>query len=485
MKGGLFSFLVAVFLAPVWGQAGTPPQKLAYGWKRGESHVYSVTIVLKEEGYSASARGQVIFTARAANPHGFTIRSHNFLSIQRHSYAGKLFPPFGIFRLGWRHFDGATGGRPLRAPVDVVIDPQGKLIGGAAPGFDLASPVRLVLETLPGADVRKWQGRHEIKLVHEQRNKVSPGSRLVKLGKTPLIADETSAYTLGDATGNLVQIQKEYRLATRVAAKGQPTMELVGKADLTFDTKVGLFQAMAFSGKLTVTEQDETRTVPVTVDYERLTGAKRQAALRPPRPANRIEMRPLPAEELNKTLALLKQRLSFPRLKAADRLAKAEPANRKAEVNAALLSVLTDSDPYTRQAVCRALAVWGEADAVPELIKRLKDSHPTVRWAALEALGRLADPRAAVPVAGHLASGSEPAPAIATLQAIGPAAEPSVRPLLRAKEQYIRHAACRLLGVLGSGRSALDLLAVQRGKDPLAAKLAKHALSQIVQRHSQ
>jgi len=275
VKGGLFSFLVAVFLAPVWVQAGTAPPKLAYGWKRGESHVYSVTIVLKEEGYSASARGQVVFTARAANPHGFTIRSHNFLSIQRHSYAGKLFPPFGIFRLGWRHFDGATGGRPLRAPVDVVIDPQGKLIGGSAPVFDLASPARLVLETLPGADVQQWQGRHEIKLVHEQRNKVSPGSRLVKLGKTPFIADESSAYTLGDATGDLVQIQKEYRLATRAAAKGQPTMELVGKADLTFDTKVGLFQAMAFSGKLTVTEQGETRTVPVTVDYERLTGAKR------------------------------------------------------------------------------------------------------------------------------------------------------------------------------------------------------------------
>jgi len=484
VKGGLFSFLVTAFLTPVWLHAGTPPPKLAYGWERGESHAYNVTIVLKEEGYSASARGQVIFTARAANPHGFTIRSHNFLSIQRHSYAGKLFPPFGIFRLGWRHFDGATGGRPLRAPVDVVINPQGKFIGSSAPVFDLASPVRLVLETLPEADVSQWQGRHEVNLVHEQRNKVSTGSRLVKLGKTPLIADESSIYTLGDTTGNLVQVQKEYRLATRAAAKNQPAMELVGKADLTFDTKLGLFQAMEFSGKLTVTEQGETRNVPVTIDYERLTGAKRQKALRPPRPANRIEMRPLPAEELNKTLVLLNQRLSFPRLKAADRLAKAEPASRKAEVNAALLPVLTDSDPYTRQSVCRALAVWGEADAVPELIKRLKDSHPTVRWAALEALERLADPRAAESVAGHLAGGNEPAPAIATLQAIGPAAEPSVRPLLRSKEQYIRHAACRLLGVLGSGRSALDLLAVQRGKDPLAAKLAKHALSQIVQRHS-
>ena len=485
VKGGLFTVLVAIFLVPALAGAGPTPPKLAYGWKRGESHVYNVTIILKEEGYAASARGQVIFTARAANPHGFTIRSHNFLSIQRHSHSGKLFPPFGIFRLGWRHFDGATGGRPLREPVDVVIDLKGKIIGGSLPAFDLASPGRLVLETLPGAVSSQWQSRNETQMVYEQRNKVSPGSRLVKLEKTTLTADETATYILGDASSNLIQIQKQYRLATRAATEGQPAIELTGKADLTFDAQVGLFQAMAFSGKLIVTEQGDTRTVPVTINYERLTGAKRQAALRPSRPASRIEMRPLSAEELNKMLAVLKQRQSFPRLRAADRLAKAEPVNRKAEVSAALLPVLTDSDPYTRQAVCRALAIWGEADAVPELIKRLNDSHPTVRWATLEALGRLADPRAASSIAGHLAADREPVPAIAALQAMGPAAAPAVRPLLRAEQQSTRHAACRLLGALGGRQSVFDLLAMQRGKDPLAAKLAKNALRQIVRRHSQ
>ena len=484
MKGGSLTFLIVAVLAPALLDAGNPPPKLAYGWKRGESHVYSVTLIVQEERYAASARGHVVFTARAVNPHGFTIRSHNFLSIQRHSHTGKLFPPFGIFRLGWRHFDGATGGRPLREPVDVVMNPQGKLIGGQAPAFDLASPARLVLEILPAEVASQWEGRHETSVIHEMRTKVSPGSRLVKLTKTPLGADETSTYTIGDTTDNLVRIQKQYRLATRVT-KNQPALELAGKADLAFDPKAGLFQSMKFTGSLTVTEQGATRTVPFTLNYERLIGGQREAALRPPKPASRIEMRPLPADELNKALTQLERRRSFPRLRAADRLARAEPGNRRPEVNEALLSALLDTDPYTRQAACRALAVWGEGDAIPALIQRLGDPQLTVRWAALEALGRLADPRAAGPVARHLAAGREAAPAIATLQAIGPPAEGSVRPLLKAGQQSTRFIACRLLGAVGTGRSALSLLAMQRGKDPLAADLAKRALRQIVQRHSQ
>jgi len=484
MKGGSFMLLTVAVLSPALLGAGTPPPTLTYGRKRGESHVYSVTLVLQEERYAASARGHVVFTARAVNPHGFTIRSHNFLSIQRHSHAGKLFPPFGVFRLGWRHFDGATGGRPLRESVDVVIDPQGKIIGGHAPAFDLASPARLVLETLPTEAASQWQSRNESSIVHEMRTKVSPGSRLVKLTKTPIGADESSSYTIGDSTDNLVRIQKQYRLATR-AAKDQPALELAGKADLTFDPKIGLFQSMKFTGKLTITEQGTTRTVPLTLNYERLTGAQRMAALRPPKPANHIEMRPLPAVELNKAITQLERRRSFPRLQAANRLARAAPGNRRPEVIEALLPSLIDTDPYTRQAACRALAVWGEGAAIPALILRLGDPQLTVRWAALEALERLADPRAASPVARHLAAGREAAPSIATLQAIGPPAEGSVRSLLKSDQQSTRFIACRLLGALGTGRSALSLLAIQRGKDPLAADLAKRALRQIVQRHSQ
>ena len=114
---------------------------------------------------------------------------------------------------------------------------------------------------------------------------------------------------------------------------------------------------------------------------------------------------------------------------SANRLARAEPGNRRPEVIEALLPSLIDTDPYTRQAACRALAVWGEGAAIPSLILRLDDPQLTVRWAALEALERLADPRAASPVARHLAAGRDAAPSIATLQAIGPPAEGSVRSL--------------------------------------------------------
>ncbi len=481
MKGGSAVFVGLGFLA--MGAWDAEPSTLKYGWKRGEPHVYTIELKIQEPEYVASARGQMVFTARAANIHGFTIRSHNFLSIQRHSLTGRLFPPFGVFKLGWRHFDGNSGGRPLRAPTDVVINPRGGHIGSQVPIFDPVAPSRLVLETLPDELAATWQTRNNVLVVHERRTKPEPGSRLVKLTKTHLPAEETITYTRGANTGHLIAIKKQYQLATTGNGENQPTITVSGDADLMFNTLTGIFETMQFTGKLTVTDGAEVRIVPMTLSYERLTGDRREAALRPPAPAGPVQIRPLPAADLNQCLVQLQRRLSFPRLQAADKLSRAEPTNRLAEVSAALVTVLNDTDPYTRQAACRALALWGDHDAVSALIKRLDDTHLTVRWAAIEALARLQDPRAALPIARHLASNRETLPAVAALQLFGSAAEPVLRPLLKSNTENLRHAACRLLGAIGTPRSALSLLRLQRGADSVTATLAQRALRQIIQRH--
>ena len=82
-----------------------------YAWARDGAYVYRVRVDSKEVKYLPSMRGEVVYLCRAANPHGFTLRCHNFLTLQRHSNEGRRFPPFGVFQLGWKFFDGSSVGR--------------------------------------------------------------------------------------------------------------------------------------------------------------------------------------------------------------------------------------------------------------------------------------------------------------------------------------------------------------------------------------
>ena len=109
-----------------WAAGAPVPEQ--YGWRRDAMYVYRVNIETREADYTSSLRGEVVYLCRAANPHGFTLRCYNFATLQRHSKAGRRFPPFGVFRMGWRFFDGRKVGRQTRPPVDVIFRPNGKVI---------------------------------------------------------------------------------------------------------------------------------------------------------------------------------------------------------------------------------------------------------------------------------------------------------------------------------------------------------------------
>ena len=110
----------------------------------------------------------------------------------------------------------------------------------------------------------------------------------------------------------------------------------------------------------------------------------------------------------------------------------------------------------------------------------------TVRWAAIDALGSLRDPRGMEPVALHLGSGREIAAAVNALQFLGraePGIEPYLLSLMKNKKSKVRVETSRLLAAFGTGKSATALTLAAKDADTAVAKAASIALEIIRKRH--
>ena len=475
----VFGLAAATVAAPGWAVAAPVPG--GHAWGREGAYVYRVRVDSQEAKYLPSLRGEVVYLCRAANPHGFTLRCHNFLTLQRHSNEGRRFPPFGVFQLGWKFFDGGSVGRVPRAPVDVVFDTRGKrLVRAGAPtrDFDLTDPSLLVVHRFAPKGTDEWIVTEQVRLVHEQRFVRGGEDGFVRIKKTPLIGTLHIKYQR-EAEG----LAQSLTLETP-NTPGQPRVRLAGKGTTTFSAS-GIPVKFSWEGKLTDHNGKTERTLPVTISYELLTGAEREKALRPAAPATRAERRPLNEGELPDILDSLPQRMTFRRALAVMRLAAAEPAKKpteRAKAAEGLVAALSDPDPFLRADAARALANWGDADSVPPLIAVLKDSQLTARWAAIDALGSLRDPRAIAPLIAHLETTRElfaTANALAHLGVRHPDAELQLAPLFKSKNPVVRLEVCRLLIVFGTARSHAALTKAKNDSDAEVAKAAGVALEKI------
>jgi hypothetical protein len=300
----------------------------------------------------------------------------------------------------------------------------------------------------------------------------------VRIKKTPLIGTLQIKYKREATT-----LAQSLTLETP-NTPGQPRIRLAGKGTTTFSAS-GIPVNFLWEGKLTDHNGKTERTVPVTISYELLTGAGREKALRPAAPATRSERRPLNQDELPDILANLSRRMTFRRALAVMRLAAAEPSSDpadRAKAAKGLTTALSDPDPFLRADAARALANWGDAASVPPLIELLKDSQTTARWAAIDALGSLRDPRAIAPLIVHLKTTRElfaTANALAHLGARHPDAELQLAPLFKSKNSVVRLEVCRLLTVFGTARSNAALTKAAADSDEDVAKVAALALEKI------
>ena len=110
---------------------------------------------------------------------------------------------------------------------------------------------------------------------------------------------------------------------------------------------------------------------------------------------------------------------------------------------------------WRRAAAAYILGEGGSERAVEGLMAALGDRAPEVRSAAARSLGRLGAVDAIGPILGATVTGKIPASVgQSSLLAIGPAALPSLRDILRNQDPQVRSAALRLIGFVGGAADA-------------------------------
>jgi HEAT repeat protein len=147
-----------------------------------------------------------------------------------------------------------------------------------------------------------------------------------------------------------------------------------------------------------------------------------------------------------------------------------------------LRAQLGDPDPGVRIAAIQALAVAKDTASVMRIVELLQDTVPAVRKAAAVGLGKMADRRAAQPLADFYNKEQSLDLQMATLQSLIHLSSYSVEPLiglLGSIRPVVRSGAARALGKLGAKRAVDPLIVLLHDRSPDVRKDAIFALRQI------
>jgi predicted Zn finger-like uncharacterized protein len=138
---------------------------------------------------------------------------------------------------------------------------------------------------------------------------------------------------------------------------------------------------------------------------------------------------------------------------------------RRNEVLQALEPLLTGQDGLVTGGAAKVYARWSTREQVPTLLRLLDSQSHEARAAAIEALGRFKDERAAAPLAARLPDFFDRQAAGKALEALGPVAEKEVAKYVFHKDGGARDEARRLLRVYGTKDSELFTQALTALKD--------------------
>ena len=151
----------------------------------------------------------------------------------------------------------------------------------------------------------------------------------------------------------------------------------------------------------------------------------------------------------------------------------------RAAVTGALEPLLNDPDHFTRQAMIRALGVWGTRENIPALVKLFDHEDVFTRRAAIIALGNIKDERSAEAIAGRLEDALNRPAVSETLQKMGPMAQTAVARRIEDKDWAIRLTACQILKVIGTKQSIPALETALKDSNNIVAGEAKSALQMV------
>lgn len=475
-------FLVALPVAVVGAPAPTGQgQGLKYQFKPGETYVYVVTIVAERNDATETLKGHIQLAVKSAEDNQIRITPAVNLPKQVKMKAG-VRPPFG---------GPPRIGPPTFIVRELVIDSFGQIIrssGDTSLPYLLGNATELVIEPLSPKGAKSWERSTDLNI--REIKQMFPFARFGPQSESDSRARETVGYEIADGRGALVRVTKKYELkSTAEADPGTPRILLQGTGEILFDSALGAPKSCEFKGSLNLAEKNVTVRVPITMSHRLLDGAEaaafkkeqeeiRTKAIEAVKAA--VAPKAISEDEIGKVLADLKSDKPFRVRGATQRLFRAIPIDsRRDEVTASLEALLKDRDAGIRAEAAKALKTWASAKNVPALVGLLTDTNIFARHAALEALGKIPDPKSAEAVAQQLPELGVRMQAVAALKAMGPVAEKAVLPYLKDRDWAIRRDACKILADIGTTESLPALKSAAADSNRIVSREAEKSIKSI------
>jgi hypothetical protein len=286
----LRSIVGAVFVGllafPIGAAPGDKAEALRYGWKQGEKYLYSVRIEAKLESGAVVLTSLNNYGCVRADGKEFWLRQRNNLIARKEDADGKSTPK--ILQ---------SGLTAAARTNEIRIDPFGQVLkssGESQLPFVLGNISMLAIVPLSPEGKDTWEVKSDCVLREStQAAPAKPVNPKIKKKNPPpqatttdYPAQETSTFTLGKKTGDVVVINKKYVLKTRQEQNGKPHLEFQGEGSINFDVKLGVPRSMEFKGVLKGASRSSE--VPITLSYKLLEGEELEKALKIPTPPEKV-----------------------------------------------------------------------------------------------------------------------------------------------------------------------------------------------------
>ena len=458
-------------MAAVAGAAeASAPLQLRYALPPGETNAYSVTITQQGESGRETMAGTLVVSTR---------KEGAYIAIAVKGQMRPKMTPGNPMMMGYR--PGAApslstylgyGYGPSHESREMVIDETGRVLrlrGDSALPIPLGSLLTSFLTQVPAEPTAGWEKDEYVYLLDEPllagplvTSFQSFGPMYYSPGRpaqaTVTARQKTSVKVTG-STPETVTLQQVVTLETLLRTGNEPRISGSTQTKVVLDRTAGWPRLVEMESKCAALTENLSRSSVLSLQWQLLEGAKREAALTPPPP----RPQEIPAMDVTKLMADLESDNQSARQTAARELTSmGRTVKPTPELLALAVKLSGDRDDTLRHAGQTLLANYGTREHVPLLLRALKEaSDSSLRMTLAKGLGRLEDPRAAEPLAELIATGQSDqfshfqrdTPVAEALIKIGPPAEGAVLALLKEKNADTRISACNILKQIGSKKS--------------------------------
>jgi hypothetical protein len=386
MRAAILTLVFLMLACPLArGQAPT----LRYDWQPQQSFAYKMTVVVDLPDKTETYQGVTTYKVQKADGDSRLVVYQGGLGkstkskVQARGFGPRRIgpPPSPFSRNNFRGSDQTTS--------EITLTPLGQvtsLKGDSHLPYLLGNVSLLPFEPLPETAKKEWTAKSGTSIT-EQAERTERFRRFGPFGpfgdgakeEEVQAATETTTYSITGQDGDLVSVAKTYELKSPAPKEGEKGLTLGGSGTWKFNARLNVPESLDMDLKLVVSVTSAEVTVPITIDYARLTPdelakveaeRERQAAELRKRHEDlqaakaeekrRSEM-PLTADEKQAALAALAGADAAAQVKALADLATKNPLDADPDVASAIEALLKHDDQALRLAAHQALLKWSMA----------------------------------------------------------------------------------------------------------------------------